>query len=111
MAIWEYEVLTFEPRQLYLELRDELRLRGEQGWEMVGMTPIAPEPGAWWGGVTTSIVVVFKRPRIDEPAPGHETPPVQEASLVVAVGPVVEPPVRRRRWSLWPRYDIAEGSR
>jgi hypothetical protein len=40
-----------------------LQALGEQGWELVSVTPIAYQPGRDYGGMTTQLEYMFKRPK------------------------------------------------
>ncbi|MEZ0482995.1 DUF4177 domain-containing protein [Fibrella aquatica] len=67
MIKWEY--LSFDLRVSELsEFHDKLNELGDHGWELVGMESIeAKSIGIFDSGASTSsIVVVFKRPKEDQ---------------------------------------------
>jgi len=63
---WEYKVLTPEmkgwiKKKVSSDTFEELNTLGEEGWELIGVTPVTANMGTSWGGTTASFVFFFKR--------------------------------------------------
>jgi len=66
MQAWDYEVWTFKADETQ-KLATTLQTKGQQGWELISLTPVAKS--IMLEGTTTEMVAVFKRPgrTIEEP--------------------------------------------
>jgi hypothetical protein len=61
---WTEFHATIEGKQVNrIVVREHLQMLGEQGWELVSVTPIAYQPGRDYGGMTTLLQYTFKRPK------------------------------------------------
>jgi hypothetical protein len=64
---YEYKIITPEMKgwvkKKVSEDTDELLNKlGQEGWELIGVTPVTANTGTSWGGTTASFVFFFKRP-------------------------------------------------
>ncbi|KKW11657.1 MAG: hypothetical protein UY50_C0009G0043 [Parcubacteria group bacterium GW2011_GWA2_49_9] len=69
MEKWEYKII--EPnvrgwlnRKIDSSAEPSLNELGNQGWELVAITPLAGTSASSWGSSTTSFVLIFKRKMI-----------------------------------------------
>ena len=64
--VWEYDTIVISGPHLNDRL-PELNARGKQGWELVGVAPVAwQDPGdSWMGRVEAEVALLLKRQRDD----------------------------------------------
>jgi hypothetical protein len=66
MDKWEYKVITpkmegWITKKVSDNTFEELNKLGQEGWELIGVTPVTANKGTSWGGTTASFVFFFKR--------------------------------------------------